>query len=132
MIETTYQLVHRTPNGASICIMETTSKTEAFKKYDNILGEQFKGSILIIKKQIFIEKIAESYDERQMVLGIWNIMTIHEIITLLGIALPIAYSLGRMDESGPANDDFFSVVFIVLFFSSFISAAVAITLRFVN
>ena len=51
--------------------METTSKTEAFKKYDKILEEEeFKGSLVIIKKQIFSEKIAESYDERQMLLGI--------------------------------------------------------------
>jgi hypothetical protein len=71
MTETTYQLVYRNPNGASTSIMETTSKTEAFKKYDKILEEEeFKGSLVIIKKQIFSEKIAESYDERQMLLGI--------------------------------------------------------------
>jgi hypothetical protein len=67
MTETIYQLIHQFPNGTSIPILETASKTEVFEKYDNLLDQEFKGSIKIIRKQIFSEKIAESYDERQAV-----------------------------------------------------------------
>jgi hypothetical protein len=59
-------------------------------------------------------------------------MTVQEIITLFGLLLPIAYGLGRVDESAPTKNELYTGFFVVLFLFSIISTTVALTLRFIN
>jgi len=55
-------------------------------------------------------------------------MNPHEIITILGIACPIAYGLGQFDAKRNADDITITIAFFVGF-TACISAAVAITIR---
>lgn len=58
-------------------------------------------------------------------------MNIHEILTLLGLFLPLAYVLGRFDEKYNPEAATMAVALIV-FALTVISSAVAITLRIVG
>ena len=55
-------------------------------------------------------------------------MNPHEIITLLGVACPLAYALGRFDAKRNADDITYMIVFFIGI-AAIVSAAVAITIR---
>jgi hypothetical protein len=70
MTKTHYQLIQQTNPQISVVLMDTDSKEKVFAAYESAIATEFFGSLKIIKATTFSEKIAESYDERQMLLGI--------------------------------------------------------------
>lgn len=55
-------------------------------------------------------------------------MNPHEVITILGIACPLAYALGQFDGKRNADDITITIAFFVGI-AAIVSAAVAITIR---
>lgn len=59
-------------------------------------------------------------------------MTVHEIITMVGLLLPIGYLIGRLDVLSDNRDKPIEPFIALLFFLSILSTTIALTLRCVN